>query len=396
MAASANAADGLGRRIAYVDGLRALAVLLVVASHAAKWDPALPQGWALQAWMQGTHGVDLFFVLSGFCLSYPILRSLQTRGWTTFDIAGYMARRIVRIVPPYYFAMAVLALVLFGLPHLGWEVPGSFALANLGWLDVGKQAIFADRHIHFINPSFWTLAIEWRWYFLFPLALWLWTRSVRAFLFVVACCAAAAALTSAGGFDLPVLPAFLLGIAAAEIELRQAARGRLSLLLFALALCVAIFSAPSSMLGYFMQVQTGWQVAAFFLVVAAGSVPALRSALAFRPLVWVGIASYSIYLVHEPLIATIEHNTRMDGFEAAGLGVLAGIAFWFIFERPFMENAIKKRLVAWLQPWLRSVMRLVGIPHTIELKGKKVPIPVESEAPVAAPTPTETLVHSGG
>ncbi len=71
MRARANGDGELGRRIAHVDGLRAVAVLLVVACHTAKWDPRLGQGPALQALLQGTHGVDLFFVLSGFLSLVP-------------------------------------------------------------------------------------------------------------------------------------------------------------------------------------------------------------------------------------------------------------------------------------------------------------------------------------
>ena len=137
--------------------------------------------------------------------------------------------------------------------------------------------------IEFLNPSFWTLAIEWRWYFLFPLALVLWTRSVRAFIFVLCACIIAAAATVRAGYDLPVLPAFLMGVIAAEIELQKPAIGRLAILLLALALCIAVYSAPNSMLGYFMQVETGWQVAAFCLVLAVGSAPLLRAAFSSYP-----------------------------------------------------------------------------------------------------------------
>src|SRR5690242_19069564 len=58
-------------RIAYVDGLRAVAVLLVVAFHAAKYSGMSPAGPMASLLRAGSHGVDLFFVLSGFCLSYP-------------------------------------------------------------------------------------------------------------------------------------------------------------------------------------------------------------------------------------------------------------------------------------------------------------------------------------
>jgi peptidoglycan/LPS O-acetylase OafA/YrhL len=364
---AASSGNGLGRRIHYVDGLRAVAVLGVVADHSAKWDVSLGQGALQHFFSEGAHGVDLFFVLSGFCLSYPLLRQLHLRGSAAFDIAGYMARRIVRILPPYYFAIAVLGLLLVALPHLGVSVPPTFSMSRIGWLDVGKQAIFADRRPVFVNPSFWTLAIEWRWYFLFPLALVLWTRSWRAFVFVAIACGVVVALTRVGGFDLPVLPAFLLGIVAAEIELVQPTVGRIAALLCILSIGIAVLLEPHYVLGFYLQQQPGWQLAAFFFVLAAGAIPWLRALLSVRPLVWIGIASYSIYLVHEPIIATIEQATPMNGLEAAALGVASGAAFWLVFERPFMMRGLKGRLVAFLAPKLEAAMAFVGIPPRIDL-----------------------------
>src|SRR6516164_4323804 len=92
------------RRIAYIDGLRALAVLLVVAHHIG--EQYFP---AVAAFGLGRHGVDLFFVLSGFCLSYPTLERLARDGSATFDVAEFAKRRLIRIIPPYWAAIAALA-----------------------------------------------------------------------------------------------------------------------------------------------------------------------------------------------------------------------------------------------------------------------------------------------
>ena len=69
-------------RIGYIDGLRAVAVLSVVACHCASIYPAdftqHPILW--RTLLAGKHGVDLFFVLSGFCLAYPTLKRLREQG----------------------------------------------------------------------------------------------------------------------------------------------------------------------------------------------------------------------------------------------------------------------------------------------------------------------------
>jgi peptidoglycan/LPS O-acetylase OafA/YrhL len=354
---------GSERRIAYVDGLRAVAVLLVVVHHTAKWNDDLGQGVIQQICAKGAHGVDLFFVLSGFCLSYPVLRALHDKGWATFDAAGYMARRVVRIVPPFWIAIAVLYAFLALLPHVGWRIQDMFSLSRVNWFEIGKQALFLDRRPEFLSPSFWTLPIEWRWYFLFPLFLALWTRSARTYVTVLIACGAGVALTRVGGFDLGLLPGFLLGIIAADLELRSTISGRLMALLCGLGIAVAL--AMESF--YVLEVQPGWQVGAFFLVLAAGALPWLRAVLSSRPLVFIGIASYSIYLVHEPVIAAIEHNTKLNIFLAGGAGVAAGIAFWALFERAFMTRTLKKPLVDFLRPRIERLCEHVGLPHHVEL-----------------------------
>ena len=384
---SATEVPRLARRIAYVDGLRAIAVLLVVVHHAAKWDGDLGQGLLQQVWAEGAHGVDLFFVLSGFCLSYPLLRELHAKGWSSFDIAGYMARRIVRIVPPFWIAITVLCLVLAFAGRIGWHVEDAFSLARLNWYEIGKQALFIDREPVFVNPSFWTLPIEWRWYFLMPLFLLLWTRSPRAFATAGIALACGAALSRVGRFDLSLLPGFLLGIVAADVELRQITSGR-RMLLFSVLACVVAFAADWF---YRYDLVAGWQLAAFFFVLAVGSIPTLRRMVACAPLAWLGLASYSIYLVHEPLIATVEHNTTVGPFVAGAAAVAAGCLFWAAFERPFLSPALRRPLVRWIRPRLAGLCALAGVADTIGLRvvsaTSLAPAGVDSAASSTQPGP---------
>lgn len=382
---AASSGGNLSQRMAYIDGLRAVAVLSVVAFHAAHWDPNLHSGFAQYAFSEGSHGVDLFFVLSGFCLSYPLLRALQRHGSAIFDISGYLARRTVRIVPPYYLAIAVLLAFLLILGRIGWQMPYELSLAHVGWLDFAKQILFADRRPEFLNPSFWTLAVEWRWYFIFPVALLIWTRSRRAFFFVIVCCFIAAATTRAGGFDLPLLPAFMLGIAAAQFELEHKRFGVTALLLAMLATAVGIALEPLYGPEYFVQLQPAGLIAAFFFVLASGSIPALRAALSFRPLAWIGVASYSIYLVHEPVIGALENNAGWSPALAALGGVAAGAVFWALLERPFMTNPLKGKLVGLLARPIAKLARFAGVPTVVTLTGPESPL--EDEPPARRDAP---------
>ncbi len=91
--------DGIPNRIGYIDGLRAVAVLSVVAFHAAIYGHVEQTRLLARIVFQGHRGVELFFVISGFCLSYPTLLALSKGARPTFDIVKFGAKRIVRILP---------------------------------------------------------------------------------------------------------------------------------------------------------------------------------------------------------------------------------------------------------------------------------------------------------
>src|ERR1700722_19089655 len=92
----------------FLDGLRAVAILGVVAYHTWGHTPSLHKySWLQFAWA-GNHGVELFFVISGFCLAYPTLRRLHEGGAYSFDFRSYIVRRMVRILPPFWVALTAL------------------------------------------------------------------------------------------------------------------------------------------------------------------------------------------------------------------------------------------------------------------------------------------------
>lgn len=365
-------------RIEYLDGLRAIAVLLVVLDHLAWHSPLLPnfadapvfgQTWpniVAHLFLEGSHGVDLFFVISGFCLSYPTLHALKIAAHTDFDIGHFLARRIVRIVPPFY-----CALLLFGVPRILQH--------DVGVTDLLKQALFFNPGTAVVNESFWTLAVEFRWYLCFPLLLWLWMRAPRIFLALLITDIAAFNLTTVCPIDVGTLPAFMLGIVAADIQINKHHIGRWALLGSGVMLVAAItlepLFAPSGAHNTvsFAQTQITWQVAAFFFVVASGWNKYLRRLLSTRVLIAIGIASYSIYLVHAPIVGAADiWLTARYGLVAASLaGMIVTLAisfeYWRLFERPFVQSALKPALVSYVLRFLRRSAAYLGIPLAYQL-----------------------------
>jgi peptidoglycan/LPS O-acetylase OafA/YrhL len=155
-----------GRHFDVLDGLRGVAILIVVAFHTLYTNPAhgllaRGAGYIIAAgWM----GVPIFFVLSGFLISYPFFRGRNTdpRFWCP---TGYAKRRLAKIVPPFY-----LSIVLFlGLFWWLYRDPAYFTSA---WKWATGLANFTAIPISF-NPSYWSLIVEAHFYLLLPVLFWL-------------------------------------------------------------------------------------------------------------------------------------------------------------------------------------------------------------------------------
>jgi peptidoglycan/LPS O-acetylase OafA/YrhL len=169
-----------------LDGLRGLAILMVVAYHAAEsfrppsggllsvggWDLATPlySGWL---------GVNLFFVLSGFLITWHLLRR-WTPAVSGAEISAYLTRRWLRIVPTYYVVLLIAAFEL--TPHHPVE-PGRLGLR------ITYHMLFLQDYLpgSILGP-FWSLGVEEKFYLLMPIVILLaWRiRSVPGRLLLIA------------------------------------------------------------------------------------------------------------------------------------------------------------------------------------------------------------------
>ncbi len=158
------------RRVPFLDGLRAAAVLLVINQHmaqtfASRYGANRYTGFGLtrNGWM----GVDLFFVLSGFFIGSQLWRELGKTG--SISLKQFMLRRGLRIWPLYFFIFAVV----FACS------PGAAAAKQYGWTDL----VFVTNYVnHGIVDGSWSLCSEEQFYLLAPLALLLLGRqSMRGY-----------------------------------------------------------------------------------------------------------------------------------------------------------------------------------------------------------------------
>lgn len=152
-----------GGTIASLDGVRALAFLLVFAfhlSHAGVWSYRGTNPFIGAFFLVGNTGVTLFFVLSGFLLFLPFARSLLfAKDWPQPKI--YYIRRILRIFPGYFFSLFIL--VMFTAPSFlqpgNWGALVPFLTFTMGFYNSSSL----------INGPYWTLAVEFQYYLILPL-----------------------------------------------------------------------------------------------------------------------------------------------------------------------------------------------------------------------------------
>ncbi|HVE58040.1 MAG TPA: acyltransferase, partial [Pyrinomonadaceae bacterium] len=161
--------EKLSNRIPSLDGLRAISIVLVIAGH---WLHVLGYG---NLGNLGNLGVRVFFVISGFLITGLLLKEIEKTSGV--NLLKFYFRRTLRIFPPYYFYLLVIAVITF-----------------LGFIYVPlKSLFFASVYItDYANPSnwllghTWSLAVEEQFYLLFPgVLLILGIRYTKIFLFLV-------------------------------------------------------------------------------------------------------------------------------------------------------------------------------------------------------------------
>ncbi len=376
---SRSAASDDAGRIDFVDGLRGVAISLVILTHAFAYSPsnAITTGHGVIAHAlnyiagQGTQGVSLFLVISGFCLSYPLLKRRRAAVQRWFVPSEFFARRALRILPPYYVALAVFVLAAAILAHLSTKA------ADI--VGPPPNAVNLISHVllihnltsyeYAINNAFWSLGLEWQWYWFFPLMLLLCIRS--PWLAAVAC-VVMASVWYVGTHDLwdrgalPVrLFEFYCGIVAARIIVGERS---VSQPLLVCGVVIPLLLAQLSGLQHHVALSIiltlglaqplyGIGFASLLLLGYHGGT--VRAALSWRPLVWLGIASYSIYLIHLPVILALGdiaprflRHSPLFLLAAIICGIAVGAAFHIGVERPFQRRHVYERVA----PILRRML----------------------------------------
>ncbi len=366
-----------------VDGLRAVAVLAVLFFH-TEFAP----------FRSGFVGVDIFYVISGYLITSILVRELREG---KFSILSFYERRMRRIFPALYtvllfcivggtilfdpkemtaFGKTLLSTTLFVSNFYFWH-----SAQPLGYFDTtaGPQVLLHT----------WSLSVEEQFYLFFPVTLFLlyrWTKG-RVNALLIALTVASFGLNIWATQHRPVVAFYwimprawellagaLLATKAVPLLRNRIVReiaGLVGLGMIVIALGVPI--ASKSFPGYFVLLPC---IGAWLVMYAGEAGPCLvRSVLSFRPLVFIGVISYSLYLWHWPIIVFSRHLPIKIPNNAETLLCCCRPSRWHFFPSNTLSDRFaaevlpsaesSRLLLVWPQAWLRLFLDWRRIDRTV-------------------------------
>ncbi len=375
--------------LGYLDGVRGLAALYVVLFHLYNLHFGFLHGIIGYAvnWLNCAHlAVDVFIVLSGFCLALSVARS----GRLKEGAFQFFCRRARRILPTYYAALFLSLTLDFIIKRFGHNhvIHGDspFALHTILSNFFMLEEFWSETNT--INPPFWSVALEWKIYFLFPVLVWIWKRlGLPLVLFFAACFGCGltfvVSVLKPGNSLILVSPWYVIlftsGVCAClwfAGEKSAPEPKKIKLMGYAAVVSFGISSAILHRLPFFgSPTQTpaakmgfGWwlpltdvSVGVFACSILCLMMHISRTHIVYkilnsRPLTFIGTFSYSLYLIHIPVLefirGVISHllgtgHSPLQLWEATAVFGLpttlaASYLFHLAFERPFMSKPAPK------------------------------------------------------
>lgn len=360
-----------------IDGLRAIAVLSVIICHAnANW---LPGGFI---------GVDVFFVISGYLITSIIYSDIQKQG---FSYSDFYTRRIKRLMPVFFtvlFSTLAIAIYMFtanDLENLGKSARHAAFFASNFYFSA-EQDYFSPNTYEMPLLHTWSLAVEEQFYLLWPIILLTVLRFAPRLLLATSLLLCVASLvlgsvlalnpeTSSWNFyHLPARMGELL-IGALLALYKPRARFAQVIAIIGLLLIVVpmvLLNKQSTFPGY----NALWPCLGTALVIWAGNqsaLPWINRLLSFKPVVFIGLLSYSLYLWHWPILTFARYYTASFTLSHSLIAICLLLSLvlaylsWRFIEQPTRKQKLSFKSCAMrylLIPLLLLLMISVAIKKT--------------------------------
>lgn len=349
-----------------LDGLRALSVLAVIAYH-------LNLKWA----QGGLIGVDIFFVISGYLITDQIIQEWKKND--QFDIINFWVRRMRRLMPAMIAMLIFISVWLImtdpsRLKVLSGDIVSSLFYANNWWLIFHEVSYFES--FGPVSPigHLWSLSIEEQFYLIWPIVLLLALKFLRhrgkLFLFIIACAAVSAVLmgvlyepgmdpsrvyygTDTRMFSLLIGAALAIVWPCKKLSRNVSAPARIVmdtvgfLGLGVLILLMYQMNEYDEML-YYGGFAIIALITAVVIAVLAHPNSILGKLMGSKPLTFLGVRSYSLYVWHFPVIILTTPKVITEGvsvshtvLQLAASFILALLSYKYI-EEPFRRGRSKK------------------------------------------------------
>lgn len=317
--------------ILFLDGIRAIAVLLVITAHTPN------DQWA---WLGGPLGVSLFFVLSGYLITSIALAEEKKKG--RFSFKGFYLRRMFRIFPLYYLVLAIYCVSIFKLNLAPERKPLLLHLLPY-YLTYFQDVPYLLWHSPMPFVQSWSLGIEEKFYLVWPvisfallgkLKPW---RIPSVLILIIACMAFGPLTESYASIFLGCLLALCLRFDSVRHGFGRSTQwGVYGMVLVIVGTHVAI--------AYHKLWHGSTVYAAIFAVLLGMMLTSnnrINQLLSLRPLVLIGRFSYGMYLVHLLCRRVAEHigggSTAVIYFWTCAISFVAAACLYYVIERPLIQ-----------------------------------------------------------
>jgi peptidoglycan/LPS O-acetylase OafA/YrhL len=358
------------KHFAVLDGLRGIAVLLVVLSHLSNFGFNIV---AVDFSGIGKSGVYLFFVLSAFLLTYQFLEREMRESFTPYAIGNYFWRRALRVLPLFYFVVLASALTTYffsdrlngrGLP---FTIPANEIIPHLTF-NAGTEVL-------------WSVPVEFKFYFLLPLLALSFILSGKKGIYadMLICILSIAGVTtlfpaanfSGASVELGYyLPVFICGCFCASVVYKTSlkmTRGLANLIALTTGALVtltipSIFSfffhpvSPSFFHKWFIFYGIVWSIFLYAVVHSHGYIYRLFTS---KILLFFGKVSFSLYLLHFPILLVtrkVAPESTLAAWGAVMLIIIISYLSYRYFERP-MSRLHAQDVLTTIKSHLRALKK---------------------------------------